>query len=419
MTLSTGPWWCAPVFAFGWITTVPAQSFSAPARALVIAAARLMPGVCAVLTSSSFACTTRTPPCFHLGSLVIGVRDCPAISGQLDERGEIEKRVAHDQRPEPAESRVDVGLKQSIGAVEREGGDSLVQMVGRANHDARVDRGGHAEPRPQGLDNVGADEDFLENRIDERHQHDRGERRPRRSPVGPQRFERGLSHRESGLQQQVDQEVRDQSGHVDGEAGRGRRDRSAETKIGDAPAAHPENGERNRSEQRLLDDHSQQVGVAEGLLARGFPDGRAEDQRVDREQNRPAERGANDQGKLERRKPVLGSHFRSGPVSTKRMPRCSARRPFHIWLAAAGSIWIYRWNKRCGVNVYESPFLFTGGSGAGQYGCNEARARYVQRTIHPPFELGESANVEKASRTGRGYGRSACVARGRLSGEIQ
>src|SRR5437773_10371059 len=68
MTLSTGPWWCAPVFAFGWITTVPAQSFSAPARAAVIAAARFMPGVCGVLTSSSLACTTRTPCRRHLDS---------------------------------------------------------------------------------------------------------------------------------------------------------------------------------------------------------------------------------------------------------------------------------------------------------------------------------------------------------------
>src|SRR5258708_7486537 len=42
MTLSTGPWWWAPVFAFGWMTTVPAQSFSAPVRAWVMAAARFM-----------------------------------------------------------------------------------------------------------------------------------------------------------------------------------------------------------------------------------------------------------------------------------------------------------------------------------------------------------------------------------------
>src|ERR1700730_5157904 len=43
------------------MTTVPAHNFSAPARAAVMAAARFIPGVCGVLTSSSSACTTRTP----------------------------------------------------------------------------------------------------------------------------------------------------------------------------------------------------------------------------------------------------------------------------------------------------------------------------------------------------------------------
>src|SRR5918998_2538637 len=61
MTLSTGPWWWAPVFASGSMTTVPAHSFSAPACAVVIAAARLIPGVCGVLGSSSPARTMRTP----------------------------------------------------------------------------------------------------------------------------------------------------------------------------------------------------------------------------------------------------------------------------------------------------------------------------------------------------------------------
>src|SRR5436305_4472596 len=61
MMLSTSPWWWAPVLASGWITTVPAHSFSAPARAASIAAMRFMPGVCGVLGSSSSACTTRTP----------------------------------------------------------------------------------------------------------------------------------------------------------------------------------------------------------------------------------------------------------------------------------------------------------------------------------------------------------------------
>src|SRR5450755_372073 len=61
MTLSTGPWWCAPVLASGSMITVPAHSFSAPVRAVVTAAARVMPGVCGVLMSSSSLRTTRTP----------------------------------------------------------------------------------------------------------------------------------------------------------------------------------------------------------------------------------------------------------------------------------------------------------------------------------------------------------------------
>src|SRR5687768_11156976 len=82
MTLSTGPWWWAPVFAFGWITTVPAHSFSAPARACVIAAARFIPGVCGVLMSSSFECTTRTPSNFHLGPVMCAFNPksgCPRL----------------------------------------------------------------------------------------------------------------------------------------------------------------------------------------------------------------------------------------------------------------------------------------------------------------------------------------------------
>src|SRR5262245_581037 len=43
------------------MVTVPAHSFSAPTRALVIAAARLIPGVWGVLESSVPAFTTRTP----------------------------------------------------------------------------------------------------------------------------------------------------------------------------------------------------------------------------------------------------------------------------------------------------------------------------------------------------------------------
>src|SRR3954471_17869906 len=76
MTLSTGPWWWAPVFAFGWMTTVPAQSFSAPVRALVMAAARFMPGVCAVLASSSLPLTTRTPSNFHFPLMAVSTPLC-------------------------------------------------------------------------------------------------------------------------------------------------------------------------------------------------------------------------------------------------------------------------------------------------------------------------------------------------------
>src|SRR5687768_4571759 len=52
------------------MTTVPAQSFSAPARAWVMAAARFMPGVWGVLMSSSLEWTTRTPLYFHWDSLI-------------------------------------------------------------------------------------------------------------------------------------------------------------------------------------------------------------------------------------------------------------------------------------------------------------------------------------------------------------
>src|SRR3984885_5345536 len=89
MTLSTGPWWCAPVLAFGWMTTVPAHSFSAPARAWVIAAARFIPGVWAVLMSSSLERTTRTPSSRHRASLRLSMDDLsptcsrkPQVSGQ-------------------------------------------------------------------------------------------------------------------------------------------------------------------------------------------------------------------------------------------------------------------------------------------------------------------------------------------------
>ena len=50
-----------PGLASGWIVTVPAQSFVAPVRAWVIAAARVIPGVCAVLRSSCALGMILTP----------------------------------------------------------------------------------------------------------------------------------------------------------------------------------------------------------------------------------------------------------------------------------------------------------------------------------------------------------------------
>src|SRR5690242_18415326 len=50
------------------MTTVPAHSLSAPIRAWLIAAARVMPGVCAVFKSSWFDFTTRTPWRLHFDS---------------------------------------------------------------------------------------------------------------------------------------------------------------------------------------------------------------------------------------------------------------------------------------------------------------------------------------------------------------
>ena len=51
--------------ALAWIVTVPAQIFSAPARAWLIAVARFMPGVCAVLGSRALPGMTLTPWIFQ------------------------------------------------------------------------------------------------------------------------------------------------------------------------------------------------------------------------------------------------------------------------------------------------------------------------------------------------------------------
>src|SRR5262245_28327859 len=119
MMLSTGPWWCAPVLASGSMSTVPAHSFSAPARAVVIAAARVMPGVCGVLGSSSPARTTRTP----LSRQSVIATDCDrerrvvALAGVDDREPAVDERVGRRghrlQREEPAAGREDLRVREA------------------------------------------------------------------------------------------------------------------------------------------------------------------------------------------------------------------------------------------------------------------------------------------------------------------
>src|SRR6185295_7368427 len=103
MMLSRWPWWCAPVLASGLMLTVPAHSFCAPARAKLIAALRSMPGVCAVLESSEWPGITRTPSCFHFGSLMV------ASSFDLDELDRLAARTFDHRSAGVAEP---VGLLQ-------------------------------------------------------------------------------------------------------------------------------------------------------------------------------------------------------------------------------------------------------------------------------------------------------------------
>src|SRR5947207_3853499 len=93
------------------MTTVPAQSFSAPVRACVMAAARFMPGVCAVLMSSSLDFTTRTPSYFQFdwavsirqlslaqpreGASEVGAR--PGLEPLAERRGGVNRRPRHER----------------------------------------------------------------------------------------------------------------------------------------------------------------------------------------------------------------------------------------------------------------------------------------------------------------------------------
>src|SRR4051794_23998033 len=110
MTLSTGPWWWAPVRASGSMATVPAHSLSAPARAAVIAAARLMPGVCGVLTSSWWARTTRTPCSRQSGAGMLGAwRMAHADANAARERQPVLLDPVHGGRGVELRHRDDLG----------------------------------------------------------------------------------------------------------------------------------------------------------------------------------------------------------------------------------------------------------------------------------------------------------------------
>src|SRR6185436_5112423 len=98
------------------MTTVPAQSFSAPARACVIAAARFIPGVCGVLVSSSPARTTRTPWYFHraaasIGNLLLVGGLAIRRSGSPECKVECGMRILAEQRHQNGHCRTEAGLQ--------------------------------------------------------------------------------------------------------------------------------------------------------------------------------------------------------------------------------------------------------------------------------------------------------------------
>src|SRR5258708_14895463 len=100
--------------------TVPAQIFSAPTRAKLIAAARDIPFVCVTFGSSSCPRTTRTPWCFQWAALSSSLTSFPPRSKLL---GLALGRAPHQQAP--------------LGAAHGEVDD---QREGREDQDSRVHR---------------------------------------------------------------------------------------------------------------------------------------------------------------------------------------------------------------------------------------------------------------------------------------
>src|SRR5689334_3110448 len=120
--------------------TVPAQIFSAPTRAKLIAAARDMPWVCGTLGSSSEPWTTRTPWCFQWGSsgsgvmILLGTSQLLGIGlrGPPDEQplfgrphGEVENEREGREHEDAREHGVDV--ESALGLL-----DQVAHALGRA-----------------------------------------------------------------------------------------------------------------------------------------------------------------------------------------------------------------------------------------------------------------------------------------------
>src|SRR5690242_3976953 len=90
------------------MSAVPAHSFSAPARARLMAVARVMPGVCSVLVSRWPALTMRTP--LRLQSRVVCLSGMISVpfrlfdlgKGAHRERAESLYLYGHGVEPEPA-----------------------------------------------------------------------------------------------------------------------------------------------------------------------------------------------------------------------------------------------------------------------------------------------------------------------------
>src|SRR5918996_3626853 len=143
MMLSRWPWWWAPVLALGCTFTVPAQSLLAPALAKLIAAARVMPGVCGVLRSSSEALTMRTPWSRQSGASarVMAHFPPPGIArARVRPRARLCQQRQGDQRAAEGQARRPHGLArrdQTALAVQ--------EMIGQRDH-AAVGKGMRRRP---------------------------------------------------------------------------------------------------------------------------------------------------------------------------------------------------------------------------------------------------------------------------------